>query len=137
YIELKGIVILANDDIMLENNSTQSVIRVSELVTVLRSYPIQFNDEQMKQINAILSSQQIPTPNIVIPNYRKQIIETLDRLLEEKIQLIQSNHDLINEINVVSNNITKKNKYNFVPLFIRKSEPVSATASPREGKPIN
>ncbi|MDD5936568.1 MAG: hypothetical protein PUC65_13580, partial [Clostridiales bacterium] len=47
YIELKGIVILANDDIMLENNSTQSVIRVSELVTVLRSYPIQFNDEQM------------------------------------------------------------------------------------------
>ncbi len=119
YIEMKEIVILSNDDMLLENNSTQTVIRVGELVSVLRSYPILFNEEQMLHMKSILVSQQVPTSNLAIPNYRKLIIEPLESLLEKKIQLVQSNADLIHQIDVVNENLSKKGLYHLVPLYVK------------------
>lgn len=118
YLEIKQIVILSNDDILLENNSTQTVIRVGELVSILRSYPILYNEEQMLHMKSILASQQVPTSNLAIPNYRKQIIEPLESLLEQKIQLVQSNLDLIHQIDIVSADLAKKSKFSFIPLYI-------------------
>lgn len=118
YLEIKQIVILSNDDVLLDNNSTQTVIRVGELVSILRSYPILLHEEQMLHIKSILVSQQVPTSNLSIPNYRKLIIEPLESLLEQKIQLIQTNTDLINQIDVVSADLAKKRMYHFIPLYI-------------------
>jgi hypothetical protein len=120
YIEVKHFVIVANDDLRLDNRSTQTIIRVGELMSSLRSHPIIFSEERMNQIVETLVKKQKTSISYPMPNYRKAIIDQLDDLLEKKIQLLQSNANLIHQVNVIANDLSTHHKMNFPPLIIHK-----------------
>ena len=118
YIELKHIVIIANSDLYIDNRSMQTVIRVGELISTLRSYPIILNEERMKQIETILTNALMTSISYPIPNYRKIIIDQLDELLEKKLQILRENSSLIHQVSVVACDLGKKHKLSFLPLII-------------------
>ena len=120
YIEVNHIVIVANDDLRLDNHSTQTIIRVGELMSSLRSHPIIFSEERMKQIEETLHRKQKISISYPIPNYRKAIIDQLDDLLEEKIQLLQSNSTLIHQVNVIANDLSSHRKIDILPIIVHK-----------------
>ena len=120
YMEVKHIVIVANEDLRIENRSNQTIIKVGELIPSLRSHPITLSEERMKQIEEILLGKQISSVSYPIPNYRKAIIDQLDDLLEKKIQLIHNNTDLIHQVNLIAKDLSTHHKKRFLPLLIKK-----------------
>lgn len=120
YMEVKHIVIVANDDLRLDNRSTQTIIKVGELMSSLRSHPIILAEDRMKQIEDVLYRKQKDSISYPIPNYRKAIIDQLDDLLDKKIQLIQSNTNLIYQVNRIANDLPIKHKMSFLPIIIHK-----------------
>lgn len=119
YMELKHIVINANDDLYIDNRSKQIIIRVGELMSTIRNYPILLDEAQMKLIEAIITKSQISSISYPIPNYRKIIIDQLDELLDKKLQLLRNNSYLIHQVNVVEKDLSTRHKLNFLPILIR------------------
>lgn len=119
YIEVNHIVIIANEDLFIDNRSKQTIIRVGELMSIIRSFPIILDESRMKQIEAIIIKHQISSVSYPIPNYRKIIIDQLDEILEKKLQLIRDNSSLIHQVNVISHDLSTKHMLSLLPLIIR------------------
>lgn len=119
YLELHLFIIITNENLMLKNRSTQTVIHTSEFLPLLRSYPICLSEEQMFYYQSLLESCQLSNCTFTIPNYRKQIIDQLDHMLSENIQLVQRNSELIHQTSVLASDYSTKRKLSFLPLISR------------------
>ena len=112
--------VAANEELRIENDSTQAVIHSNELVTYIRQYPILYSETLMSQVKSLVLSYQVEATNISVPNYRKLIIDELDDLLSKKIQILNTNSYLIQQVDKMSTDLSHPRRFSFLPTYIMK-----------------
>lgn len=81
-IEVKGIIVIANDVIDISNESMQYVVRSSEVMTIINQYPKVLAENEMVEIREILRQANIGEGKFQMEDYEKTVYESLKSVLD-------------------------------------------------------
>lgn len=91
YIDVKGIVVIANDTITINNESDQAVYRTSEIYRYITKHNEIFKEKQMKEIKEIILSSSLEPKKYPIIDFEKEIIHNIDYIYKQASK-IDSNY---------------------------------------------
>lgn len=118
YLEFAGITILTNDQIRIENHSTQTLLCAAELIGYIRRYSIIYSEEQMITIRDLILASVVPQRVVKIPNYRKLILDKLDDLLTQKLDLLYRNTKLLHQTEHICKKLKIHRASDSLPLIV-------------------
>lgn len=136
YIDIKGIVVIANDNLEIINNSIHSVVRVNNIYEeITQKYKRIYDKEKMMKIKSIIDSFSIDEH----PPVRYDTIDVYKELcdLEDSLKLAYPNDLVCNYFNIIDDNISeyvdkkniiidkknnKFNEYNSISKLFRKNK---------------
>lgn len=104
YLEVDGMIVIANNKINIQNNSmTQTIVRASEIYSHIKNKVPILNLEEMNIIKELLIKNNLPPKKYSIYDYRKELYTNYDKILKEK-KLVEKSTLEINEFNSKHNN---------------------------------
>lgn len=116
YLNVEGIVVIANNEININNESNQPIFRTSEIYRHINSFKTVLTAKEMKDIQNIILKENLPSKKYPIPDYKKEITNNIVLLnsLEENIFKNEKNNLKIiyNEMPEIKHLIHNKNKIN-------------------------
>ena len=81
YIEVEGIVVIANEKMTIENyNNNQNIFRDSELYSYIKSQEVKFKIDELEKIRDLILSKNLPPKRYPIFDYSGEIIENIKML---------------------------------------------------------
>ena len=108
YIEVEGIVVIANEKITIENyNNNQNIFRDSELYSYIKSQEVKFKIDELEKIRDLILSKNLPPKRYPIFDYSGEIIENI-KMLEA---YLNDYENVVNKLEIEYRNyINKKSK---------------------------
>lgn len=108
YIEVEGIVVIANEKITIENyNNNQNIFRDSELYSYIKSQEVKFKRDELEKIRDLILSKNLPPKRYPIFDYSGEIIENI-KMLEA---YLNDYENVVNKLEIEYRNyINKKSK---------------------------
>lgn len=108
YIEVEGIVVIANEKITIQNyNNNQNIFRDSELYSYIKSQEVKFKIDELEKIRDLILSKNLPPKRYPIFDYSGEIIENI-KMLEA---YLNDYENVVNKLEIEYRNyINKKSK---------------------------
>lgn len=108
YIEVEGIVVIANEKITIENyNNNQNIFRDSELYSYIKPQEVKFKIDELEKIRDLILSKNLPPKRYPIFDYSGEIIENI-KMLEA---YLNDYENVVNKLEIEYRNyINKKSK---------------------------
>ena len=78
YLDVKGIVVIANNDLTVENNSNQPIYRVSEVYRHINEFENVIKYDEMKIIKDILEKNKKYSKKYPVFDYKQEIYNNID-----------------------------------------------------------
>lgn len=85
--EVKPVIILANNNVLLENQANLPIYRVSQFIHQMRSEPVVLNEQEMKDIYEWLQQYEAPQKSYEVLNYNVKLKEAYAVLVEVEQQV--------------------------------------------------
>ena len=99
YIEVDGIVVIANNKVRITNNSdNQNIFRISELYSYIKKQPVVLTQEEMDKIKDVLESNNLEPLKFPINDYRYELEQNLTQFNDIVNNFNTNINELINEI---------------------------------------
>ncbi len=133
YLNVEGIVVIANNEIGIDNESNQPIFRISEIYRYINSFKTILTAKEMKNIQNIILGENLPPKKYPIPDYKNEITNNIVLLnsLEENIFKNKNNNleIIYNEMPEIKNLMHNKNKINTKKINFKNSKANFNTSS--------
>lgn len=84
--EVKPVIIIANNNVMLDNQANLPIYRVSQFIHEMRSLPVVFNEQEMKEIYNWFTQFEVEQKSYEVLDYNTKLIEVYETLLKVEDQ---------------------------------------------------
>ena len=98
-IEIKPMIIFANNDIEIENNSDMVVVRASQIYNNFKKSDCNYSKKTISEIKKYIKNNKLPAKKYEIINYEKTFENITNSLLENRNKDIELFNEILRVLN--------------------------------------